>query len=95
MQTAMLFINYDELSYHVIDKDVSHLDGVYILDSEDQDEDSHGDDDLERKQAELSSLIFQSEKEDPTDLSFKVTKEEFVQAIRDGANLIECGFLIP
>ena len=105
MKTAMLFINYDELVYYIVNKDVSHLDGVYVIDSggDDYEDEEDGDEDVTyadplkaTRREELTQLVYPSDpNKDTAAILCKVTKDEFAQAIRDGAPLIECGCLIP
>ena len=90
MKTVIIYDQLDaELNFVVIDKDVTHLNGVYInscaLDDEDEDE-------FEAKQDELSALFYEENGKN-TELCNQLTTEFPVQAVRDGAAVIVCGFL--
>jgi hypothetical protein len=82
MKTAFLFNEFDYgVSFFILDGDYTHLDGVYV-NSVDCEEDAS---------SELTNLMY-----DPVDghmLHRKATKDEFVQAIQNGAAMIVCGFI--
>lgn len=80
MKTAIIWNEIEDLKYVVVDGDYTHLHGVYI-NMADNDPD---------KERELSGLVYDEE------FCFKhqpLLLDAFADAIRDGAALIECGFL--
>ena len=83
MKTALLFNEFDcGISFFILDGDYIHLDDVYV-----NSVDCEGEEETD----ELTDLMY-----DPVDghmLHRKVTKDEFVQAIQNGAAMIVCGFI--
>lgn len=79
MKTAVIWNEFDTIKYLVVDGDWSRFEGVFINSV-----------DNEELQNELSALVYDS------DYQFaipEVTKQEFANAIRDGAEIVECGFI--
>ncbi len=85
MKTAVIYQEIPErLNLFVFNGDYSHLDGVYINGSGDM-----------KKEDLLHDIIYHQQfKEEPGYKNPVATKEEFEQAIIDGAELIVCGFIL-
>jgi hypothetical protein len=79
MKTAVIWVE-DGPQYAVIDDDWTRFDSIVIG------EDSDGD-----VESELSNLVF--DKDGDYLIEF-ISLQEFTQAIRDGAQVIECGFAL-
>lgn len=81
MKTVLIYdqCGQEDVKFAVIEKDVSHLSGIYINNSEN---------DLELED-ELSDLLYDKNGESLVELS----KEFPVQAVIEGAKVIVCGFL--
>jgi len=81
MKTAIIFNDYEQLYYFVVDGDLSHLHGV-IVNSVDSDP---------KLQDEVCNLIYDAKTGEA--LLSDVELAEFVKAVRDNSAVIEIGFL--
>lgn len=81
MKTVLIYdqCGQENVKFAVIEKDVSHLSGIYINNSEN---------DLELED-EISDLLYDKNGESLVELS----KEFPVQAVIESAKVIVCGFL--
>jgi hypothetical protein len=79
MKTAVIWNELEQLRYVVIDGDWNRFQGVYINSVEEQD-----------LQDELVKLVYDGSGKEL--LPF-VTIDVFAEAIREGAAVVECGFL--
>lgn len=80
MKTVLIYdrCGQDNVKFVVIDKDVSHLDGIYINNSENSME-------LEN---ELSDLLYANNEDELVKFSEKFPTQDVI----DGAKVIVCGF---
>jgi len=81
MKTAIIFNEMEEIKYYVLDGDFTKFHGIYI-NSMDADE-------------ELVDKLASTFYDDKTgeELKEPIALSEFVAAIRDGAEVIEIGFI--
>lgn len=79
MKTAVIWNDFETIKFIIVDGDWSRFEGVFINSVNN-----------EELQTELSALVYDAK------FNFaipEVTKKEFAQEIRQGAEIVECGFI--
>jgi len=82
MKTAIIYNTFEELSYYVVEGDLRKFNGIYVnmVPPENYTEEQY-----DNLSDEMINLL---------DTATKTSLDDFARAIRSGANVIECGFLL-
>lgn len=90
--TAMMVDFFGEAPYRfvILRGDQRRFDGVFINLAQPPERDARSQEDYEKAQNELNNLLYD---EDGNFKPYSATRDEFVQAIRHGADMINVGFV--